>query len=246
MDTIEIDRYCRTSPFFRFDPRVKLVAIISLIVTLSLIKGLMPLVIALVFIVVLQLTSRIPIKHSARIFVLSLPFIVVASGALLLTSGWMPALAMALRITSSVLALILLISTTPFFDVLWALRWFRVPYIICSLLLLTYRYIFVMMEELELMNMARRSRGFSLKGSLLSKDVFKTISFTAGMVLVRSHARSKDIYDGLVARGYHKEIRILRRPKVRPGDALLLLLFLGVIALIVSLQWGLVQWSPLS
>jgi len=246
MDTIEIDRYCRTSPFFNFDPRVKLVAIISLIVTLSLMKGLMPLVIALVFIVVLQLTSRIPIKHSARIFVLSLPFIVVASGALLLTSGWMPALAMALRITSSVLALILLISTTPFFDVLWGLRWFRVPYVICSLLLLTYRYIFVMMEELGLMNMARRSRGFSLKGSLLSKDVFKTISFTAGMVLVRSHVRSKAIYDGLVARGYHGDIRILRRPKVGPGDALLLLLFFGVIMLIISMQWGLVQWSPLS
>ncbi len=245
MDAIEIDRYSRISPFFKFDPRVKLVAIISLVVVLSFLKELVPLVIALLFVLVLHAVSRVPARHSARIFMVSLPFILVASGALLLTSGWSPAAAMALRITSSVLALMLLISTTPFFDLLWALRWFRVPYVICSLLLLTYRYIFVMMEELELMNMARRSRGFSLKGNLLSKDIFRTISFTAGMLLVRSHARSQKIYEGLVARGYHGEIRVLSRPHARARDALLLIVFAGVIALISSMQWGWVQW-PLS
>jgi cobalt/nickel transport system permease protein len=141
-----------------------------------------------------------------------------------------------------VLAILHLITTTPFFDFLWALRWFRVPYVLCSLLLFTYRYIFVMLEELDSMRMARRSRGFSMKGSLLSKDVFRTLSYTAGMLLVRSYERSKDIYNGLISRGFSGEIRIIRKPAIRAKDVALVTAFAVVIVAMVSIQWGVMPW----
>ena len=199
MRTADADRYSRSSTLYGFDPRIKLVGSISLVVALSFVRDIAALLVALAFLIALLLVSRIPIGHFARSFAVALPFIIVASVAMFFTSGWENAAAMALRISASVMALLLLVTSTPFFDVLWALRWFKVPYIICALLLFTYRYIFVMLEELERMSMARRSRGFSGRGNLLSKEIFKTISFTAGMVLVRSYKRAQDIYDGLVS-----------------------------------------------
>lgn len=243
METIEIDQYSRSSTLYGFDPRVKLASTIALVVALSFMRDLVALTIALVFVLVMIALSRLPLLHFFKVFSLSLPFIAVASIALLFTSGSQPAVAMALRISVSVMALLLLVTTTPFFDLLRALRWFHVPYLFCSLLLFTYRYIFVILEELNLMNMARRSRGFSLKGNLFSKDIFQTISFTAGMVLVRSYERSKRIYDGLLARGFQGEIHTLRPPTARPRDAVYVIVFAAVIIVISSVQWGLVQWT---
>ena len=243
MQTIEIDQYCRRSTLFGFDPRVKLAATVALVVTLSFLRSLTALTVAALFLLALLAASRLPLRCVARVFARSLPFIAVASIALYFTSGAVPAAAMALRIASSVLAILLLITTTPFFDFLWALRWFRVPYVFCSLLLFTYRYIFVMLEELGNMNMARRSRGFSLRGSLLSKEVFRTISFTAGMVLVRSYQRSKDIYDGLLARGFRGEIRTIRRPRVRARDAGYVAVFTLAIIVSASVQLGVLSWA---
>ena len=243
METIEIDQYSRSSTLYGFDPRVKLASAIAFVVTLSFLRDITALMVALTFAVTLLVASRVPLRHFLSVFSLSLPFIAVASIALLFTSGGQPAIAMALRISTSVIALLLLVTTTPFFDVLRALRWFHVPYLFCSLLLFTYRYIFVILEELELMNMARRSRGFSMRGSLLSKDVFQTISFTAGMVMVRSYERSKRIYDGLLARGFRGEIHTLRPPVAGPRDLGYGAAFAAVIVVISFIQWGLVQWT---
>ncbi|MBI0584270.1 MAG: cobalt ECF transporter T component CbiQ [Methanomassiliicoccus sp.] len=243
METIEIDQFSRSSTLYGFDPRVKFAATIALVVALSFMRDVTALIIALAFVLGMLAVSRIPVRHFARVFSLSLPFIAVASAALFLTSGPQPAVAMALRISASVMALLLLVTTTPFFDMLRALRWFRVPYMFCSLLLFTYRYIFVILEELEQMNMARRSRGFSLKGNLFSKDIFRTISFTAGMVLVRSYERSKRIYDGLLARGFRGEIHTLRPPRARPRDLLFLSTFAVTILVISSIQLGLIHWT---
>ncbi len=243
METIEIDQYSRSSTFYGFDPRVKLASTIALVVALSFMRNLTALTIALAFVLAMVAVSRLPPLHFFKVFSLSVPFIVVAALALLLTSGSHPAIAMALRISASVMALLLLVTTTPFFDVLRALRWFHVPYLFCSLLLFTYRYIFVILEELNLMNMARKSRGFSLKGNLFSKDIFQTISFTAGMVLVRAYERSKRIYDGLLARGFRGEIHTLRPPTARPRDLAYAAVIAAIIIVISSIQWGLVQWT---
>ena len=243
MDRIEIDQYCRGSTLYSFDPRIKLIGTVALVVALSFLHNLIALLMSLVFIVALVAVSRVPLRHYGGVFLLSVPFILVASVALFFTSGPVPAMAMGLRISSSVMVLLLLVTSTQFFDLLWALRWFRVPYVFCALLLFTYRYIFVMLEELSQMNMARRSRGFRMRGSLLSKDVFRTISFTAGMVLVRSYERSRNIYQGLVARGYRGEIRTIRRPQVRARDAAFAASFAIVIALILSIQWGVLPWT---
>lgn len=242
METVEIDQYSRSCTLYGFDPRIKLASTVALVVVLSFMRDVIALTVALFFVLALLAISRLPVLHFLKVFSMALPFIAVTSLAMLFTSGPQPALAMALRVSTSVISLLLLVTTTPFFDVLKALRWFRVPYIFCALLLFTYRYIFVILEELELMNMARRSRGFSLKGSLLSKDIFQTVSFTAGMVLVRSYERSKRIYNGLLARGFQGEIHTLKGLTARPRDLWYIAAFAAVIIMILFIQLEVVQW----
>jgi energy-coupling factor transporter transmembrane protein EcfT len=84
MQTIEIDQYCRRSTLYGFDPRVKLVGTLALVVAMSFLRSVTALLVALSFLVLLLLASRLPLRHIARIFALSLPFILVASIAL----GW--------------------------------------------------------------------------------------------------------------------------------------------------------------
>ncbi len=108
-----------------------------------------------------------------------------------------------------------MIATTPFFDTLRALRWFKVPPLICNLVMFTYRFIFVLLDEMGRMRLARKSRGFTGGRSLLDKEAFKTISYTIGMVFVRSNVRAGKIYDALLSRGYSGEIKTLTMLKVK-------------------------------
>ena len=53
----------------------------------------------------------------------------------------------------------------------------------------------VLLEEMGRMRLARKSRGFTGGRSLLDKEALKTISYTIGMVFVRSNVRAGKIYD---------------------------------------------------
>lgn len=239
----EIDRYAKTSRFYGFDPRVKFACAISFIVVVSFIRQALPLWIALTFILVLIEISGVPLRHVGENYLLAFPFIFFAALTMWLTSSAMNGLLMGLRISTSVLALMLLISTTPFFDTLRTLRWFRVPPLICNMLLFTYRFIFVLLDEFDRMMMARRSRGFSGGRSLLDRSAFTTISNTIGMVFVRSNQRAGRIYDALLGRGYTGEIRTLTVLKARARDAAYGTCYVMVGVVLVGMQLGVLQWT---
>ncbi len=243
MKHYEIDQFAQKSPFSKFDPRVKLASTIALIVASAFLRDLASLLLVSSFLLVLVLLSGVPPMHFGKNLLLTIPFVGFAALAMLFTSGPMPAFLLLLRVGNSVIALLLLISTTPFFDLLKAMRWFKVPWIITSLILFTYRFIFVFMDELDRMSMARKARGFSGKGSLLSKDVLRTIAFTIGMILVRSNKRAGNIYNALLARGYDGEVRTLNEMKIRPRDAAFASAF-GLIAMIsLGFQIGVLHWT---
>ena len=239
----EIDQYARLSPLNRFDPRVKIVSTVILIVSMAFLTDLLAMLFCLAFLMVLVAVSSVPVKHIMKSYLLAFPFIAFASLAVFLSSGGASAPGMFLRMTDSVLALLLLVSTTPFFELLKALRWFRVPMIVSSLLLFTYRFIFLLLDELERMKMARTARGFNGGRSILHKDALRTIAYTAGMVLVRSNARAGNIYDALLSKGYTGEIRTLNGLRVSPRDAAFAVSFFAVSILAISIQIGVIAWT---
>ena len=239
----EIDQYAKQSPLCRFDPRVKTLSTIVLVVAIAFLREPLPLLLCLGFLLVLVSISGIPARHVGKSYVLASSFILFAFLTMWYSSGLDEGVNVFLRISASVVALIVLTTTTPFFDLLKALRWFKVPVIISSLLLFTYRFIFVFQDELERMKLARLARGFKGGKSLLNKEALRTIAYTAGMILVRSNARANNIYDALLSRGYTGEIKTLTSPRAGAKDAALAIAFVGVAVFSLCIQTDVIIWT---
>jgi cobalt/nickel transport system permease protein len=238
----EMDRFAKGSRFFLFDARVKLASTVALIVTAAFLRDVQSLMIVLIFVLMMLTVARVPAHHIAENYLLALPFIIVASLALAFTSTLLNAEMMFIRVSASVLALILLTTTTPFFEMMAAFRWFRMPKILTNLILFTYRFIFVLQDEAARMKMARKARGFTGGGHLFERQAFRTISSSIGMIFVRSSQRGSDMFDALLMRGYDGEVRSIRRPKVHARDGALILAFSMVCMVSIMMQQGVITW----
>jgi cobalt/nickel transport system permease protein len=64
-----------------------------------------------------------------------------------------------LRVLAEMSWMAALILTTPFTDILGALRWYKVPAVVTELLAAMYRYVFLLFDEYQSMRAAARARG---------------------------------------------------------------------------------------
>jgi cobalt/nickel transport system permease protein len=94
--------------------------------------------------------------------------------------------------------MMLLTNTTPFADVLGVLRRVGTPGLLVTVLALMYRYLFVLIDEAERMQRARRSRTFTPR----RHRVWKSWSTVIGQLFVRSTERAERIYAAMTARGW--------------------------------------------
>jgi len=239
---LNADRFAKDSWLSAFDPRVKLLCFLSLAVVIALLTGTEVLLLALAFVLSLAAVSRVPPLHLVRGYALAFPFIAAASLALLFTSGTGNALNMGLRVSASVLLLLVLVSSTPFMDVLWALRWFKLPSVLSDMIMFTYRFIFVLLDESGRMRLARSSRGFRGGRSLLDGEAFKVLSNTIGMIFLRSYRRADRVYLALLSRGYDGKVRTLGGHQVRARDAGMGVAFVIIGALALTQQMGWYLW----
>ena len=110
---------------------------------------------------------------------------------------------------ASVTAAVLLTSTTPALSLLSALRFLKIPEILVAVVLLMYRYLFVLVEEAQRMLRARAARSATIGpnsgGSLIWRA--KSAGGMAGSLFIRTLDRSERIYMAMLARGYDGEIR---------------------------------------
>ena len=233
-----IDQYAKDSNFYLFDPRAKIIGVIFFVIMIAFLRVTQTLVLSLVFILMLNLLSKVPLIHIAKRYFLAFPFIAFPAVSMYISNSFDASISMYLRISTCVLGLILLSCTTPFFEILKGLQGLRVPKIFVVLLLFTYRYFFVLMGELHRMKLARYARGFKGGRHLFDKAGMKTISFTAGMVLVRAYERSARIYDTLVARGYDGTVRTIRPSRLGAVDIGYCLSFISISIFFVYLDWS--------
>jgi len=110
-----------------------------------------------------------------------------------------------LRSWISVQMALLLASTTPFPDLMHALRHLRVPAALITIISFMYRYLFVLTDEAGRLMRARAARSARLGagqggGSLLWRA--RTAGNMVGQLLLRSVERSERVYHAMTARGY--------------------------------------------
>ena len=114
-----------------------------------------------------------------------------------------------LKSWSSVTAAVVLTGTTPPLRLLDALRSLRVPAVLVAIVMLMYRYLFVLVEEAQRLMRARAARsaaiGSKSGGSLVWRA--KSAGGMAGSLFIRTLDRSERIYMAMVARGYDGTLR---------------------------------------
>ncbi|MBM7867835.1 cobalt ECF transporter T component CbiQ [Heliobacterium gestii] len=106
-------------------------------------------------------------------------------------------------------SLYFLVLTTPMVDVIELVSRLRAPKIVTELMLLIYRFIFVLMETTQAILLAQESRlGYATQANSL-----RSLGILAANLFVRSLIRSRELYIALSARGYEEELRVLPRTR---------------------------------
>lgn len=91
----------------------------------------------------------------------------------------------------------LLFLTTPFTEILAALRWFRVPDVVADTLGFMYRYVFLLWEEFCAMRLSARARG-GLSGW---RREWHTTGTVTAQLFLRAYDRAQRIQQAVQARG---------------------------------------------
>ena len=112
----------------------------------------------------------------------------------------------------SLMASFLLIATTPIDSLCAALRKLHVPSILTTLLLLTYRYIGVMLEEVTIMTEAYKLRAPGQKGIHIS-----SWGSFLGQLLLRSMDRAQELFGSMLLRGFQGEFFYADVPPCKPS-----------------------------
>lgn len=245
------------SPIHHLDPRVKVILSVLLIIS----NGLLPegswlgLALTGTFLLFVAQLSRIGIRFLFSRSMSVLPFALAAGTTLFSTAGkelaslpW-PALTVTdrgvirfgtimLRSWISIQAAILLSATTPFPDLIHALRHLKIPAVLVSMISFMYRYLFVLTDEAHRLLRARASRSAADPAYKAGGKAYWNVRSAGNMVgqlFLRSMERSERIYQAMQMRGYQGHLLTLNPHQMKPSDWAVLLgssiFMLGVLGL---------------
>ena len=231
------------------DPRVKILTFVLFIIAIGLVKSLWLLGAALLFIIGLTFASKVPLGFFIKRVFLFIPLftLVIALPALFTTPGqvWVhvfghvtitqqgarSAALLVLRASDSLCFGSLLILTTPWNNLLVALRSLKMPSLIVAILGMTYRYIFVLLHTVNSMFLARRSRSLQTFSSAENRQWLTRI---LAVTLAKSQHLSEEVYQAMLSKGYQGEIYTLDSLTVRAIDFAWIA---GAISLTTLLLW---------
>lgn len=207
-----------SSPIHGLHPLAKLIVTISYIfLTVSFNKyDLSGLIVMLLYPVVAFSVSGIPIKTCFYKLRLVLPLVCAVGlfnpffdrapllyiGSIPVSGGVLSMITLMLKGVFCLMASFILAATTTMDAICAALRKIHVPSMIVTLLLLTYRYISLMIDEVSIMTTAYKLRAPGQKG--LHHSAWGSF---LGQLLLRSMDRAEELYSSMQLRGFCGEFR---------------------------------------
>lgn len=209
----------------RWAARPKLLSLLTFMLAISLLHHLVLVPWALGVVAVLYGCAKLPIAYLWRRLPYPGLFILAMVGVLPWMSGetviwqwhWLSlrqeGLAAAALIAGRFLAIIttgfILLGTTPFLDILKALRSLGFPVILTDMTLLTYRYLYDIATQLFTMQQAMQLRGYGLFRQTLKRQWGWLVGLF-GSLLLRSYERSQRVYKAMRLRGYGEALNLSR------------------------------------
>jgi cobalt/nickel transport system permease protein len=139
-----------------------------------------------------------------------------------------------LKAAALVLLLQIILVTAPITTTLKAAHTLHVPGLIVQLLMLSYRYVFVLGDELSRLRIALRVRGFRNRPS---KHAYRTVGHLAGTLLLRGYERAERVGHAMACRGYLGEFRTLTEFRTRRRDVVFFSLLLILSVSLTAFDW---------
>ncbi|MCD4715936.1 MAG: cobalt ECF transporter T component CbiQ [Desulfobacterales bacterium] len=140
-----------------------------------------------------------------------------------------------LKSNAILLAFVALIASTSIATLGHALNRLHIPEKMVHLLLLTYRYVFVIEQEYQRLVRATRIRGFRSRSNM---HTYRTYAYLIGMLFVRASERAERVHQAMVCRGFKGKFYCLREFSFSGLDFVWsALMALAVIGL------GIVEWT---
>jgi cobalt/nickel transport system permease protein len=235
----------------RLDPRWKLAALLLAAGVAATLHTLPAAALALAAALLLALLARLPPRWFLErlgalalflaLFTLPLPWLLGDDGP-----GWtcgpvrfsLHGLAIALLLSAKAVTIVTLFlvvqATAPLEANLKAAHALRVPGLLVQLGLLSYRYLFVLADELARLRIALRVRGYRNRAN---RHSYRTAGHVAGTLLVRGYERAERVSQAMRCRGFDGQFRSLMAFSTRPADILAFLLVTAGAAALAAWDW---------
>jgi cobalt/nickel transport system permease protein len=236
----------------KLDPRIKILALLPLIVIAALARRLSVVVGLFLLSLALAVLSKIPLSTLAkRVWLgvltftglISLPALFLTPGRVvygLPLAGWTmteqglrAATYLVMRAETAATFSVLFVLCTPWSKVLKALRVLRVPVVLVVILGMTYRYIFLLLRNANDMFTSRRSR---MVGRLDSRQQRQAATASAGVLMSKTMQLSGDVYLAMRSRGFQGEVYALDEFRTAWFDWLALAVLITIAA--AAFWWG--------
>jgi cobalt/nickel transport system permease protein len=120
-----------------------------------------------------------------------------------------------LRVLNSLSLTFLILHTTPFPEIIKALKVLKVPDAFLIIISLTYKYIFIFARIVADMHLAKKSR---LAGALKSAEARDWIAGRIAFIFKKTQLKCDDVFKAMVGRGFSGEIKLYQYQKITGRD----------------------------
>lgn len=148
--------------------------------------------------------------------------------------GVLLAARISVRSNAILLTFMALVASSSMTSLGYALNRLHVPQKIVHLLLMTYRYVFVIEQEYQRLSRAAKIRGFQPKTNMHS---YKTFAYFIGMLFLRASARAERIHQAMICRGFKGRFYCLCEFSLSTLDWAWLALLTAAFFGLVTLEW---------
>ena len=238
------------SPIRALNPKTKVISLLTIVVivvsTSPAAKTTFLLYTAMALFLILM--SNIPITVFLKRLLIIAPFVLIAISAVpflgvaeegipyslglfditVSERGLQVVFNVAVKSSLSVLFLTLLISSTPFKDLIRGLKELRIPFLITDSLLFMYQYIFILIDEGERITRARDARCYGGRWIWHAH----IIGYIIGALFIRSFERGERVYLAMKARGYDSEFSSSHTGRLRANDFVFISLVIPIVLVI--------------
>lgn len=222
---LNIDRYAYINKLRYFNPDLKLyLFIIMIAIVLFSNSYIIHLSIFSIMSFIIVFIARIPFKAYFKMYLLPMSFILLSLIAIIISvahnnidalfsirisnfylvireDGLFKAITLATRAFSAISCTYFLILTTPFNSLIKLFVKYKIPILLIELTMLTYRFIFILLEEIEKIYIAQELRF----GYANFKNSFNSLGLLIRVLFFRINKRYKDMIISLESKGYDSQ-----------------------------------------